>query len=121
MVNETNGLAHLVRSAPHHFQAKITTKSRNTEVDFFKIRQISPTTHRKGPLVTTVISERRMVSQCSSEGTAAPPEPKAAPRPSSCMVSSAATPALVMKSHWASPRSSHEPVGATLTVETHMA
>ena len=82
---------------------------------------LSPTTHRKGPLVTTVISERRMVSQCSSEGTAAPPEPKAAPRPSLCMVSSAAAPALVMKSHWASPRSSHEPVGATLTVETHMA
>ena len=49
-------------------------------------------------------------SQCTSEGTAAPPEPKAAPRPSLCKVSSAAAPALVMKSDWASPRSSHEPV-----------
>ena len=59
-------------------------------------------------------------SQCTSEGTAAPPEPKAAPRSSLCKVSSAAAPALVMKSDWASPRSSHEPVGATVTVETHM-
>ena len=41
MVNETNGLTHLVRSAPHHFQAKITTRSRNTEVEKSKIRQRS--------------------------------------------------------------------------------
>ena len=51
-------------------------------------RDLSPTTHRKGPLVTTVISERRMVSQCSSEGTATPTIPEAEPRPSLCMVSS---------------------------------
>ena len=41
MANETNGLTHLIRSVPHHFRAKITTKSRNTEVDFLKIRQMS--------------------------------------------------------------------------------